>query len=56
VQRAFIEDLLQGPTAKRAFEVVVLDSTIARAYQHAPNLTRHTGGSVEKHESAYRAA
>lgn len=35
---------------------VAVDSTIARAHQHATNLTRHTGGWVELHESAHRAA
>jgi putative transposase len=35
---------------------VSVDSTIARAHQHATNLTRHTGGWVELHESAHRAA
>jgi len=36
--------------------VVSVDSTIARAHQHATNATRHTGGWVELHESAGRAA
>lgn len=35
---------------------VSVDSTIARAHQHATNVTRHTGGWVELHESAGRAA
>jgi transposase len=35
---------------------VSVDSTIARAHQHATNITRHTGGWVELHESAHRAA
>jgi putative transposase len=35
---------------------VAVDSTIARAHQHATNVTRHTGGWVELHESAQRAA
>ena len=35
---------------------VAVDSTIARAHQHATNITRHTGGWVELHESAHRAA
>ena len=35
---------------------VSVDSTIARAHQHATNITRHTGGWVELHESADRAA
>lgn len=33
-----------------------VDSTIARAHQHATNVTRHTGGWIELHESASRAA
>jgi transposase len=32
------------------------DSTIARAHQHATNVTRHTGGWIELHESGSRAA
>lgn len=35
---------------------VAVDSTIARAHQHATNLTRDTGGWVELHESGDRAA
>jgi len=35
---------------------VSVDSTIARAHQHATNATRLTGGWVELHESASRAA
>lgn len=35
---------------------VSVDSTIARAHQHATNITRVTGGWVELHESAGRAA
>jgi transposase len=35
---------------------VSVDSTIARAHQHATNVTRHTGGWVELHESTDRAA
>jgi putative transposase len=34
---------------------VSVDSTIARAHQHATNITRRTGGWVELHESADRA-
>ena len=33
-----------------------VDSTIARAHQHATNITRHTGGWIELHESGRRAA
>lgn len=35
---------------------VAVDSTIARAHQHATNITRHTGGWIELHESPRRAA
>lgn len=35
---------------------VSVDSTIARAHQHATNINRTTGGFVELHESADRAA
>lgn len=35
---------------------VSVDSTIARAHQHATNLTRHTGGWIELQESSRRAA
>ncbi|MEV6626111.1 transposase [Amycolatopsis sp. NPDC051106] len=35
---------------------VSVDSTIARAHQHATNITRPTGGWVELHGSAHRAA
>ncbi|BBX64795.1 hypothetical protein MSAS_39690 [Mycobacterium saskatchewanense] len=35
---------------------VAVDSTIARAHQHATNITRDTGGWVELHESDDRAA
>lgn len=34
---------------------VSVDSTVARAHQHATNLPRVTGGSVELHESCRRA-
>ena len=33
-----------------------VDSTVARAHQHATNTTRDTGGWIELHESAPRAA
>lgn len=33
-----------------------VDSTVARAHQHATNTTRTTGGWIELHESAGRAA
>jgi putative transposase len=35
---------------------VSIDSTIARAHQHATNATRHTGGFIELQESARRVA
>ncbi|MBI2692633.1 hypothetical protein [Mycobacterium nebraskense] len=35
---------------------VAVDSTIARAHQHATNVARHTGGWVELQESGHRAA
>lgn len=35
---------------------VSVDSTIARAHQHATNVTRATGGFIELHESRRRAA
>ena len=35
---------------------VSVDSTIARAHQHATNTTRLTGGWIELHESGRRAA
>ena len=35
---------------------VCVDSTIHRAHQHGTNLARDTGGTVESHESAHRAA
>lgn len=35
---------------------VSVDATINRAHQHATNITRHTGGCIELHESTRRAA
>jgi transposase len=35
---------------------VSVDSTVARAHQHATTITRDTGGWVKLHESAGRAA
>jgi putative transposase len=35
---------------------ISVDSTIARAHQHATNVTRHTGGWVELQEPVDRAA
>lgn len=51
-------DKLLGLLTKRADAAgaldwsLAVDSTIARAHQHATNVTRHTGGWVELHESA----
>ncbi|MBP1303024.1 putative transposase [Curtobacterium sp. 1310] len=33
-----------------------VDSTIARAHQHATNIARTTGGTIESHGSGTRAA
>jgi putative transposase len=35
---------------------LAVDSTIARAHQHATNITRRAGGWVELQQSAHRAA
>ena len=35
---------------------ISVDSTVNRAHQHATNLPRHTGGTVELHESGRRTA
>lgn len=35
---------------------VAVDSSIARAHQHATNITRHTGGWVELQQSPRRVA
>jgi putative transposase len=49
--------LLSAAEAAGAIDwAVAVDSTIARAHQHATNITRHTGGWVELHESGRRAA
>ena len=49
--------LLASAQADGAIDwAVSVDSTIARAHQHATNLTRLTGGWVELHESRHRAA
>jgi transposase len=49
--------LLASAQADGAIDwAVSVDSTIARAHQHATNITRHTGGWVELHESDHRAA
>ena len=46
-------------TADAAGEIdwaISVDSTIARAHQHATNIARDTGGWIELHESSDRAA
>jgi putative transposase len=48
--------LTAADAAGRIDWAVSVDSTIARAHQHATNITRHTGGWVELHEPAGRAA
>ena len=48
--------LAAADTAGQLDWAVSVDSTIARAHQHATTITRHTGGWVELHESAHRAA
>jgi transposase len=52
-----LERLLAAADASGMIDwAVSVDSTIARAHQHATNVTRHTGGWIELHESAPRAA
>ncbi|XUK61060.1 Transposase [Plantibacter sp. RU18] len=48
--------LSQADAVGRVDWSVSVDSTIARAHQHATNITRLTGGFVELHESGRRAA
>jgi putative transposase len=48
--------LATADAAGRIDWAISVDSTIARAHQHATNVTRHPGGWVELHESAGRAA
>ena len=48
--------MAQADAAGRIDWSLSVDSTIARAHQHATNLTRDTGGWVELHESGDRAA
>jgi hypothetical protein len=60
-QWELIEDLLPVRTGKkgrpfRDARQMAVDSTIARAHQHATNVTRHTGGWVELQQSPRRAA
>ncbi|QHC54319.1 hypothetical protein GSU10_00680 [Rathayibacter tanaceti] len=52
-----LERLLAQADAEGLIEwSVSVDSTIARAHQHATNLTRVTGGFIELHEFEHRAA
>jgi len=48
--------LAQADAAGEIDWAVSIDSTINRAHQHAATLPRTTGGAVESHESATRAA
>jgi hypothetical protein len=48
--------LAEANAAGQVDWAVSVDSTIARAHQHATNITRPTGGWVELHGSAERAA
>lgn len=51
------DNLLSAADAAGAVDwSVSVDSTIARAHQHATNITRTTGGFVELHGSGTRAA
>ncbi|ORM16161.1 transposase [Prescottella equi] len=52
-----LQRLLTAADASGKIDLAVsLDSTIARAHQHASNTTRHTGGWVELRESFGRVA
>ncbi|WP_230990185.1 hypothetical protein [Rhodococcus oxybenzonivorans] len=52
-----LERLLTAADASGMIDwAVSVDSTIARAHQHATNVTRHTGDWIELHESTPRAA
>jgi putative transposase len=44
--------LAVADTAGRIDWSISVDSTIARAHQHATNVSRHTGGFIELQESA----
>ncbi len=48
--------LAAADTAGQVDWSVSVDSTIARAHKHATNITRATGGTIELHGSAVRAA
>src|SRR3954465_12213519 len=54
---AVLAQLLSAAGDARIIDWVgAVDSTIPRAHQHATNITCHTGGWVELHESGHRAA
>ena len=54
---AVLDRLLLAADAAGAVDwSISVDSTIARAHQHATNIKRLTGGIVELHESGRRAA
>jgi transposase len=48
--------IASADTAGRVDWSVSVDSTIARAHQHATNIARTTGGTIELHEPPARAA
>ena len=56
VTRMLRERLAEADAAGKIDWAVSIDATIARAHQHATNTTRTTGGWIELHESAGRAA
>ena len=53
--RIHAELLRQADAGEYIDWALSVDSTVNRAHQHATTLARHTGGSVELHESARRA-
>lgn len=54
---AVLQQLLSAADAAGQIDwAVSVDSTIARAHQHATNITRDTGGWIELHEPERRAA
>lgn len=52
----YVEVLADADAAGEIDWAISVDSTINRAHQHATNLPRDTGGSVELQESARGAA
>jgi transposase len=54
--QVFVRLSSAAEVARMIHWAVAVDSTIARAHQHATNVTRHTGGWVELQESGHRAA